>query len=487
MSPDRLLFLLPLVPLLAAVVAFVAPGWSRRAGLAAATAMPPLALWTAMGVLESGMLSLPLGGWTAPLGIALRADGLSAVMVLAVAVVGFFISLHAAASFPGAGVQTHRERFFWPLWLLLLAGLNALFVSGDVFNLYVCLEITGIAAVSLVATAGSPDAIRAALRYLFVSLSGSLFYLMGVAILYGGTGVLDLVLLVEVVAGDPPAIIACLLMTGGLMMKTALFPMHFWLPPAHSSAPAPVSAALSALVVKGGLYILLRLWFGPFADLVGDGAIQWIGGLGAAAIVWGSWQAIHQPRLKLVVAYSTVAQLGYLFLLFPIAWSAADRTAAFTGGVVLLLSHATAKAAVFLAAGNVLAAVGNDRVPSLCGLSRWLPVSAFAMGLAGVALIGLPPSAGFIGKWLLVVAALEQGQWWWVAVLLLGSVLAAVYIIRLLGPAFVMPDSDQPPNPVSRIAEWTAFALAALSVLLGFVAIWPARLLAASVGSGFSP
>jgi formate hydrogenlyase subunit 3/multisubunit Na+/H+ antiporter MnhD subunit len=161
--------------------------------------------------------------------------------------------------------------------------------------------------------------------------------------------------------------------------------------------------------------------------------------------------------------------------------------AALTGGVVLLLSHATAKAAVFLAAGNVLAAIGNDRIPSLCGMGRWLPVSAFALGLAGVALIGLPPSAGFMGKWLLMVAALEQGQWWWVAVLLLGSLLAAAYIIRLLGPAFVMPDSDQQSKPISRTAEWTAFALAALSVLLGFFATWPARLLAASLGSGATP
>lgn len=487
MSPDRLLFLAPLLPLLGAVVAFAAPGWSRRIGLAAVAALSPIALWTARGVLDAGTLVHPLGGWSAPLGIAFRADGLSAVMLLAVAVVGLLISVHAAASFGLATAPAERERAFWPLWLFLLSALNAIFVSGDVFTLYVCLELNGLAAVALVASAGYPDAVRAALRYLFVSLAGSLFYLMGVAILYGGTGVLDLELLAERVTSDPPAIVACLLMTGGLIMKAALFPMHFWLPPAHSSAPAPVSAALSALVVKAGFFILLRLWFGPFAGLVGGGAIQWIGVLGAAAIVWGSWQALHQPRLKLVVAYSTVAQLGYLFVVFPIAWAAEDRTAALTGGFVLLLSHATAKAAVFLAAGNVLAAIGNDRIPSLCGMSRWLPVTAFAMGLAGVALVGLPPSAGFTGKWLLLVAALEQGQWWWIAVLLIGSVLAAAYFVRLLGPAFVMQECDQPVRAVSRTAEWSAFALAAMAVLLGLFATWPARLLAATLDSGASP
>ena len=487
MTGDRLLILVPIVPLVAAVAAFAVPRWSRRIALASSAITATIVVWIAGEVLRVGGLDHPLAGWGAPLGIALRADGLAAVMLLAVAVVGLVVSLYAASSFRRLGTQSLPERFYWPLWLFLLSALYAIFLAGDIFTLYVAFEVNGLAAVSLVAIAGKPGALRAALRYLFVSLTGSLLYLMGVAVLYADTGVLDLVRLADRIAPGPPAIVACVLMTGGLMMKAALFPLHFWLPPAHSSAPAPVSAALSALVVKGGFFVLLRLWFGPFAELVEGPAIQWVGGLGAAAILWGSAHALFQDRLKLVVAYSTVAQLGYLFLIFPIAWSPGTRSAAVVGGITLLLSHATAKAAFFLVAGNVLAAIGNDRVASLCGMSRWLTVSAFTMGLAGVSLVGLPPSAGFTGKWMLIVAALEQRQWWWVAVMLAGTVLAAAYFVRVLGPTFLMPETDSPPEPVSRSMEWTAFSLAAASVLLGFAASGVALFVGGALPPGAGP
>jgi formate hydrogenlyase subunit 3/multisubunit Na+/H+ antiporter MnhD subunit len=276
-------------------------------------------------------------------------------------------------------------------------------------------------------------------------------------------------------------------MTGGLIMKAALFPMHFWLPPAHSSAPAPVSAALSALVVKGGFYILLRLWFGPFDNLVSAAAAHLMGALGVAAIFWGSWQALRQSRLKLLVAYSTVAQIGYLFLIFPLARSVDARSMAVAGGLVFLLSHAAAKASMFLVAGNLLWAVGNDRIESLAGMTRWMPISAFAAGLAGVSLVGLPPSAGFVGKWLLIVSALDQRQWWWVAAILIGSMLAAAYVFRLLTPAFVMASGDLRPRPVPPVMEWSAFALAALSVVLGLFAWLPAGLLGDALSRGAGP
>ncbi|MEE4271027.1 MAG: proton-conducting transporter membrane subunit [Thermoanaerobaculales bacterium] len=487
MTGDRLLVLVPIVPLLAAVAAFAVPRWSRRIALWSMALTATIVVWIADEILRVGDLTHPLAGWSAPLGIDLRVDGLAVVMLLAVAGVGLIVSFNAASSFHETGSRGVPERVYWPLWLFLFSALNAIFVAGDVFTLYVAFEINGLAAVSLVAIAGKPEALGAALRYLFVSLTGSLLYLMGVAVLYADTGVLDLMLLADRITPGPPAIAACVLMTGGLMMKAALFPLHFWLPPAHSSAPAPVSAVLSALVVKGGFVILLRLWFGPFAEIVDGPAVQWIGALGAAAVLWGSFQALFQDRLKLVVAYSTVAQLGYLFLIVPIAWSAETRSAALAGGITLLLSHATAKAAFFLAAGNVLTAIGNDRAESLCGLSRWLPVSAFAMGLAAVSLVGLPPSAGFVGKWMLIVAAMEQRQWWWVAVMLIGTVLAAAYVVRILGPAFLMPESDPQPGPVPRLMEWTAFSLAAASVVLGLAASGVARFVNGSLPSGVGP
>ena len=489
MTADHLLILIPLAPLLAALAAFAVPRAARGIGLSASLIMVSLSLWLGLQISAHGPRVHTVGGWPEPLGIVLRADGLSALLLLAVSIVGAVISIYASAYFgaPAGTAASRQSRFFWPLWFFVLAALNAMFVSGDVFNLYVTLEIQGLAAVALVAMTGGSDAVNAALRYLFVSLTGSLFYLTGVAVLYGGTGTLDLAMLGEVVTAESPSIVALVLMTGGLMMKAALFPMHFWLPPAHSSAPAPVSAALSALVVKGGFYILLRLWFGPFEDLVSAAAAQLLGVLGVVAIFWGSWQALRQSRLKLLVAYSTVAQIGYLFLVFPLARSADARSAAVAGGLVFLLSHAAAKASMFLAAGNVLRAIGNDRIESLAGMTRWMPISAFAVGLAGVSLVGLPPSAGFVGKWMLIVSALDQRQWWWVVAILAGSMLAAAYIFRLLAPAFVMTADDLRPRPVPRVMEWSAFALAALSVVLGLFAWLPAGLLGDALSRGVGP
>jgi formate hydrogenlyase subunit 3/multisubunit Na+/H+ antiporter MnhD subunit len=486
---ERLLILVPLVPLVAAVAAFAAPRAARRVGLFASGVMVFLSFWLGLKISAHGPLAHIVGGWPAPLGIVLRADGLSALLLLAVSVVGAAISIYAHAYFgtPADTPASRQSRYFWPLWFFVLAALNAMFVSGDVFNLYVTLEIQGLAAVALVAMAGGSDAVNSALRYLFVSLTGSMFYLIGVAVLYGGTGTLDLTMLGEFVTAEPPSIVALVLMTGGLIMKAALFPMHFWLPPAHSSAPAPVSAALSALVVKGGFYILLRLWFGPFDNLVSAAAAHLMGILGAAAIFWGSWQALRQSRLKLLVAYSTVAQIGYLFLIFPLARSADARSTALAGGLVFLLSHAAAKASMFLAAGNVLRAVGNDRIESLAGMTRWMPISAFAAGLAGVSLVGLPPSAGFVGKWLLIVSALDQRQWWWVVAILIGSMLAAAYVFRLLAPAFIMTPGDLRPRPIPPVMEWSAFALAALSVVLGLFAWLPAGLLGDALSRGAGP
>jgi formate hydrogenlyase subunit 3/multisubunit Na+/H+ antiporter MnhD subunit len=309
---------------------------------------------------------------------------------------------------------------------------------------------------------GGRAALVGAIRYLFVSLLGSLAYLLGVALLYHAFGSVDMATLAGRMTPVPAAWVALGLMGAGLLLKTALFPLHFWLPPAHTSAPSPVSAVLSALVIKASFYILLRLWimlFGPFA---GDGVAAFLGFLGAAAILWGSIQALRQKRLKLLVAYSTVAQIGYLFLAFPLAsWNAT---------MVLLLSHALAKSAMFLAAGNFLNFGGHDRIADLDRIVQRLPLSAFAFALAGVSLMGLPPSGGFIGKWLLLEAALAQGRWDLVAVMLLGGLLAAAYVFKVLGKSFTQADitHTHQPKAIPVRMEWVALILACGAILLGF-------------------
>jgi multicomponent Na+:H+ antiporter subunit D len=357
--------------------------------------------------------------------------------------------------------------YFWPLWLFLWASLNALLLSRDLFNLYVTLELLGLSAVALVALAGAPVALAAAMRYLLVSLLGSLAFLLGVALVYAAHGTLDLPHLKAATAG-PVATVALGLMTAGLLLKTALFPLHFWLPPAHANAPAPVSALLSALVVKASFYLLLRLWFEVFAGAVTRAAMEFLGALGAAAVLWGSCQALRQPRLKLLVAYSTVAQLGYLFLLFPLTAAAHGGFTAWAGGLYFVLAHACAKTVMFLSAGNLMRAAGHDRLADLGETARAMPLSTFAFALAAASVIGLPPSGGFIAKWLMLNAALGDGQWWWALVMAAGTLLAAAYALRVLRLPFVDAAPVAATRAVPRSLEWTALGLALVTLGLGF-------------------
>lgn len=476
---DPLLWLIVL-PLAWASLAFLlGPGRGALLAIVGIALQLLCALWLSGELLDIGARSHAVGGWGAPLGIALYADGLSAVMLLLAQTVALPLAIYAHAYFSADGAVA---RFFWPLTGFLLAGINALFVSADLFNLYVTLELVGLAAVGLVAAGGGAVQIAAALRYLFATLLGSGAYLLGVALIYGTYGTVSLATLQPLIDGQAPAAVwlAGGLMLAGLMLKTALFPLHYWLPPAHGGAPAPVSALLSALVVKASFYLILRLWLGPFAPLAAQ--IAWLPALpGAAAILWGSVMAIRTPRLKMLVAWSTVAQLGYLFLIFPLL--AADGLA-LQAGVMQAVAHGLAKAAMFAAVGVLIHVTGRDAVADVAGVADRLPVALFAFALAGATLMGLPPSGGFLAKWLLIDAALAHRQWWLAAVAIAGGLLAAVYVFRVLRQAFVVPPLGERRHDAHRaqpLLEWTAFVLAAMSVLLGLRGMELLRLLGIGV------
>lgn len=458
---DPLVWLI-LLPLGWATLAFVlGPGrgaWLAIGGLA-------VQLWLSFGLAQKvgigGTAVHAVGGWGAPLGIDLAVDGLSAAMLLLTQTVALLLAIHARSYFKA---DDPAGAWFWPLTGFLTAGLNALFVSADLFNLYVTLELVGLAAVGLIAAGGGAQQVAAALRYLFATLVGSGAYLLGVALLYGTYGTVSIASLLPLVTADAPRLvwIAGGLMVAGLMLKTALFPFHFWLPPAHGGAAAPVSALLSALVVKASFYLILRLWLGPLQPVLP--AFSWpMAGLGSAAIFWGSWQAIRAVKLKRLIAYSTVAQLGYLFLIFPLL--AAPE--ALEAGVMQIFAHGLAKAGMFAAAGVIIKATGEDTVAGLAGAVERLPVAMFAFALAGMTLMGPPPSSGFLAKWLIIEAALVHGYWIIAVVVLAGGLLAAVYVFRVLRQAFLLTPPHCTVLAVPRTLEWTAFALAAASVLLG--------------------
>jgi formate hydrogenlyase subunit 3/multisubunit Na+/H+ antiporter MnhD subunit len=444
-----------------------------------------VAVAIAAGVARSGnALVYLLGGWSPPLGIALRADGPSAVMLPTTAVVLCAAGLFGRADFrltPGSPEQ-RAPLMFWTLLLAVWGALNAVFLGTDLFNLYVALELLTFAAVPLVCLTGRAETLAAALRYLLFALLGSVLYLLGVVLLYGGYGTIDIGLLSSRVQPEPVAWIAAALMTVGLMAKTALFPLHLWLPPAHAGAPPAASAVLSALVVKGSFFLIVRVWFDVMPGPVPVAAAQILGALGASAIVFGSVLALRQARLKLMIAYSTVAQIGYLFFVFPLALAPEAAQAfqglAWTGGWMQLVSHSFAKAAMFMAAGLIAEAAGHDRIDGLGGVGRALPISVFAFGLGGLSLMGVPPSGGFVAKCLLLTAAVQTGQWWWAVVMLAGGLLAGTYVFRTLGRLWgAAGESIELRTRVSRGREGVALALALVAVSLGFVSLRPEPLL----------
>lgn len=482
-TPGGFLLVLAVMLPVCAVLAILVCGPRCTVRIALATLAAGLAVAVAIVVelISSGAaLTYVVGGWRPPLGIALRADGLSGAMLVMTALVVVAVGLFAHVHY---GLRDHAgsERAQTTFWLMLLAlwsALNIVFVGEDLFNLYVALELLTFAAVPLVCLDGRTETVNAALRYLLFALLGSLLYLLGVGLIYGQYGTLDLLALSRLSRPDPALSVALALMIVGLLAKAALFPLHLWLPPAHAGAPAQASAVLSALVIKAPIFLILRLVLdvapGQMALLAG----QLLAVLGAASILFCSVMALRQARLKLMIAYSTVAQIGYLFIVFPLASGGAGappwETLAWTGGALQLISHALAKSAMFLAAGIVIKVYGHDRIADLGGFGRVLPISAAAFGLAGLSLMGVPPSGGFVAKCLLLTAAVIEGYPWLAVTILLGGLLAGGYVFRVINQALAVPAGLLPSRgAVPRRLELTALALAVAAVLLGFVPLRP--------------
>jgi multicomponent Na+:H+ antiporter subunit D len=449
---------------------------------------------------HAGAYRVTIGGWDAPLGIAFAIDGLSAAFIAVTTIVMGCVLLFALPSFSHPVTTKPREAkagvtdiadddegrtesragyAFIPLALFLWAALNAVFLSGDLFNLYVALELLTLSAMALVAIEGKAATIAASIRYALFALFGSLAYLLGAAMLYAVFGTLDMSLLAERIAPDTTTYAAGALMTAGLAAKTALFPFHAWLPPAHAGAPAPASAMLSGLVPKASFYIIVRVWFDVMPQSAG-GLPAMMGVLGSCAIIYGSALAIRQERLKLVIAYSTVAQLGYLFLIFPLAGGGGSEqpwaAGAWTGGMLHAFSHALAKAAMFLCAGLFMEALGHDRIAELKGIAQSLPMTTFAFALAAITLMGLPPSGGFTAKYLMLTASFAGHQFGWAIVMMVGGLLAAIYLFRPLTYAFSKEGENMKTNhlvTLSRARQALPLALAGLSIILGIASAGP--------------
>ncbi|MFQ5936024.1 MAG: monovalent cation/H+ antiporter subunit D family protein [Acidiferrobacterales bacterium] len=431
--------------------------------LAASWAAFIIAVLLLQQVLATGPISYEIGGWAAPWGIEYRIDTVSAFVLLIVSAIAAVVLPYAGRSV-AREIPSERTALFYTAYLLCLAGLLGIAATGDAFNLFVFLEISSLSSYILISLGSDRRALTAAYQYLIMGTIGATFILIGVGLMYMMTGTLnmaDLVQRLPEVAHTRTVRAALAFLTVGISLKLALFPLHLWLPNAYAYAPSMVTAFLAATATKVAVYMLLRFLFTVFGKALSFEAMLLhfiLLPLALVAVFSASIVAIFQENLKRMLAYSSVAQIGYIILGISFA-----SVTGLTAGILHLFNHALMKAALFLALGCVVYQLGSVHLRDVAGLGRRMPWTFAAIVIGGLSLIGVPLTVGFISKWYLVLAALEA-QLWGVAVLvLLGSLLAAVYVWRIVEAAFFQP----PPRRARAYQEAPLSLLAPTWVLIG--------------------
>lgn len=432
---DHLPALLPVVPLVVALglplLGAVRPHLVYPAAVATGGLTALLALLALGRVLGRGELRYAVGGWPPPWGIELVVDHLSGFVAVAVSGMGALALLYAGGWRAGLG----SPAAFFALALLFLASLLGIVVTGDLFNLFVFLEVASIASYALVASAGG-RALMAAFRYIILGTVGASLYLLGVGHLYLLTGTLnmaDLAARLPALASSPVLAVAVAFVVVGLGIKMGLFPLHGWLPDAYTHAPAAVTALLAPVTTKVAAYALARVLFSVLDAPGTAGGAPLLTGLawgGGVAIVAGGFLALRQRDLRRLLAYSSVSQIGYIALGVGLA-----NRAALTGAYLHILNHAMMKGCLFFVAGAAVARLGTPLLADLRLMHRRMPLSTACLVVAALSLVGIPPTGGFFSKWYLLVGALEAGEPLLAVAVVGGGLLTAVYMWKVLEPA----------------------------------------------------
>ena len=391
-------------------------------------------------VLRGGSVRYDLGGWPPPWGIEIVVDHLNAYMLTFVSAIALLTSIYSRQSI----VHESPDRFvhFYCLYLLLATGLFGMLITGDMFNLFVFLEISSISAYALIAI-GEDGAPLAAFNYIILGTIGASLYLLGVGYLYIMTGTLnmgDLKNLLPELYPSPVIRIAFAFIVVGLGIKIALFPLHTWLPDAYTYAPSAVSAFIAPIMTKVGVYALIRVMFSVFEprfsfDVLPIG--QFLSWTAAVAIILGSVLAIAQSDLKRMLAYSSVSQIGYIVL-----GIALGNRLAIIGAYLHILNHALMKGCLFMVSGSLMYRKGMRGIFHLRGVHRAMPWTMAAFVIAALSMIGIPPTAGFFSKWYLILGTIATNQWTLAAVILASSLLNAVYFFRVIENAYLEPNHE---------------------------------------------
>ncbi|WP_224784928.1 monovalent cation/H+ antiporter subunit D family protein [Marinihelvus fidelis] len=433
------------VPLLAAPVVAMLPNGRLPWLLSSAVSWAVLAMaWCLLrGVLDTGAISYQMGGWAPPWGIEFRIDTLNAFVLFVVAAIGAVVTPFAGPS-ARSEVPERLTSLFFCLYLLTYTGLLGITATGDIFNMFVFLEISSLSSYALIALGRDRRALTAAYQYLIMGTIGATFFLIGVGLLYSVTGTLNIAdLSARLPALEEVRVVhtAFAFMVAGVALKLALFPLHLWLPNAYTYAPSAVSAFIAATSTKVAVYVMIRVLFTVFGVefSLREMPLQPILlVLSIIGVIATSLMAVNQLDAKRLLAYSSVAQLGYMAIGISFG-----TVLGLTAAITHIFNHALMKGALFLALGAVAYRIGSTRIRDMSGLAKVMPWTIMAFAIGGLSLVGVPLTAGFISKWYLVSAALEQGWWWLAVIMLLTSLLAVMYVWKVIEVAWFrdLPES----------------------------------------------
>ncbi len=392
-----------------------------------------------MQILNEGVVHYRLGGWEAPWGIVYQVDGLNGLVSVVVSVLAF-INL----------IATHRdikETFpektgaFYALYTLFVTGLLGIVVTGDLFNLYVLLEVASLTSYALIAL-GQERAPLASLNYVFMGTIGACFYLLGVGYLYIMTGSLnmaDIASILPSLKNSHAILVAFIFCMVGIWIKMAFFPLHTWLPNAYAYAPSAVSSLIAPLMTKVMVYVMIRLMISVFChdftfETLGIGdALVW---LSTFAILMGAFLALTQKNLKRMLTYILISEIGYMV---GGAWL--GNRLGMTGAILHILNDALMTFCVFLAVGNIHYRIGDLEFGDLKGLFKKMPFTMAGLVAGGLSIIGIPPTCGFFSKWYLISGAIQAEQYGFMVALLLSSLINAVLFFRIIEIGYFEPFS----------------------------------------------
>ncbi|AEC50956.1 NADH dehydrogenase subunit N [Pyrococcus sp. NA2] len=401
------------------------------------------------------------GGWKPPVGINLYIGHFAALFALVIAIVSFLTALF---SFKAINVEPVDK--YAMLFLLLMLGATGMIATGDIFNLFVFMEITAITAYALTAYNKTGEAAEASMKYIVLGGIGSSFFLVGVALLYGATGTLNMAQLAEFASeGNIAPVVAQVglaLVIFGLAVEAELFPLNAWAPDAYQAAPHPITAMFSAFVVKAGLYAMARILY-LLQDAQGwSSVLKLLLIMATLTVIFAELSALRQKDVKRMIAYSSIGQIGLIALAFSLG-----TEAGVSAGVFHMLNHAIVKALMFLAIGYVGVTLGGTRLENFEGLGKKMPLTAFALSVGAVSTVGVPLFNVFWSKFRIIVATLQAGHVWPAALVLFASVVEAVYYFRLLHLIWFSGEGE-------RVREsWFVVFLIILALLIIAIGVYP--------------